>query len=305
MPYRRMLISVGVFVFLVAVFLIVSLGYVIQKKGMFEKKYHYTLSAKSGSDLIEGMPILYSGFEIGVVTTLTLTDEGKVEVIIEIPKHERRWVKEDSLFILNKPLIGSATIIVESKDLSSKALKESEHKMLVTKDGINELIEKVQPVLDDIQGITSNINYLTSKKSDISRTLTHVEVITGKIAQTRAVNQLDIILADISFIVKELSESLTNKDKGLLSQVSLMLRHADEGILGKDDSSLSRINALLDDIAQKLKALDSTVSSINSASGDIKGLTGDVKFTMKKTDELLNGLNGIVGKSPSGEVSLP
>ena len=62
---------------------------------------------------------------------------------------------------------------------------------------------------------------------------------------------------------------------------------------------------MLDDIALKLQSLNQTVDAINGSSAEIKGLTGDVKFSIKKADELLNGLNGIVGSSPSGEVTLP
>jgi phospholipid/cholesterol/gamma-HCH transport system substrate-binding protein len=305
MPYRKMLISVGIFVLVIATLLVFSIGYVMQKQGVFEKKFHYTLFAKSGADLIEGMPILYSGFEIGVVTKLTLTDEGKVEVIIEIPKHEQRWLKDGSVFYLNKPLIGSATIIVETPDLAAAELSESKHQTLETKDGINELIGKVQPVLDDLQGIVSNVNHITSKESDLSKTMHNVEQITAKLSQTKAVTHIDDILSEVLHSITEIRTSLTDAQEGIMHQVSDMIEHADSGILGDKNSSLSRINDMLDDIAMKLQKLNKTVDAVNDASGDIKGLSSDIKFTIKKTDEVINGLNGIVGSSPSGEVTLP
>ena len=278
-----MLISVGVFVALTGVLLVFSFGYIIQKKGLFEKKYHFNLVASSGADLVEGMPVLYSGFSIGMVTSLKLTDAGRVEVIVEIPKHERRWVKVDSKFYLNKPLIGTPTIMVESENLSATLLSEKSERQLITKDGINELIGKVQPVLDDLQGIVNNVNMITSEKSALAQTLKNVEVVTYKLSQSRVVTEVDAILKDVQLLVK----------------------NADEGVFGDQNSSLSRINAMLDDIAVKLKKLDHTVDAINESSDEVNGLTKDVKFSMKKTDEILNGLNGLIGSQATGEVSLP
>jgi phospholipid/cholesterol/gamma-HCH transport system substrate-binding protein len=282
-----MLISVGFFIFLTAVLLIVGLGYVISQKGIFEKKFYYNLVAKSGADLIEGMPVLYSGFEIGAVTRLDLTDEGKVEVVIEIPKHEQRWIRRSSLFYLNKPLIGSAAIVVESPMLNDVALDEKDERQLLTVDGINELIAKVQPVLDDIQGIVNNVNKITDAKSDLAKTLKNVEVITYKISQTKAVNHLDQMM------------------KELRVNIASILEKVDKKILGDNNSSISKVNAMLDDIAMKLKKLDKTVDAVNQSSGQIEGLTQDVKFSMKKTDEILNGVSGLIGSKPEGEVTLP
>lgn len=286
-----MLISVGIFVVLTAVLLVLSIGYIIQKKGFFEKKYHFNLVASSGADLVEGMPVLYSGFTIGVVTSLKLTDKGQVYVVIEIPKHERRWLKENSLFYLNKPLIGSPTIMVESKKLEASLLENHAERELITKDGINELIGKVQPVLDDLQGIVTNINLLTSEKGDLAKILRNSEIISYKLSKSNVVSKVESALVD--------------KKRGILPEVALLVKNANSGILGENNSSLSRINAMLDDIALKLKKLDHTVDVINESSDDVSGLTKDVKFSIKKTDEVLEGLSAIIGSQPEGKVVLP
>ena len=283
MPYRKMLISVGIFVVLTALILVVSFGYIIQKKGIFEKKFHYTLIASSGADLIEGMPILYSGFEIGVVTKLTLAEDGRVEVVVEVPKHQLRWIRRSTLFNLNKPLIGSAAIEVESPMLEDEPLDYKSRRKLITIDGVNELIAKVQPVLDDLQDIVSNINDLTDEQADLALILKNVELITSKISKTKAVSSLDTIMDEVQGIIQK----------------------AEQVILGDRNSSFSKINGMLDDISKKLKRLDQTVEAVNGSASNIEGLTKDVKFSLKKTDEILDGVSGIIGSEPEGEVSLP
>ena len=278
-----MLISVGIFVVLTAILLVLSVGYIIQKKGLFEKKYHFNLVATSGSDLVEGMPVHYSGFTIGVVTQLKLTDEGRVEVVIEIPKHEHRWLKQSSLFYLNKPLIGTPTIVVESKNLEDVLLAEGTERELITKDGINELIAKVQPVLDDLQGIVNNVNNLSSEKSDLAKILKNVEVVTYKLSKSKAVSGLDAAMKELENALADIRAELVDKKDGILPHV--------------DD--------LIKDVAMKLKKLDHTVDVVNKSSDEVSGLTKDLKFTMKKTDEILNGVSGFIGSKAEGEVHLP
>ncbi len=294
MQYKKMLIAVGALIFATMVLLVFSVGYIVQKKGIFEKKYHYKLVAKSGADLVEGMPILYSGFEIGTVTKMKLTESGDVEIVIEIPESQIRWIKSDSKFILDKPLIGSPKIVVQSPNLDAQTLSMTEVRDIVTQDGINELVAKVQPVLDNLQGILQNVNTLTSKEGDLTKILHHVEVTTGKIAQSRAVQRVDEVMDEVKQISVMLKEDI---DKAM--------KQVDKMFLADHNSSAAKVNAMLDDINQKVKSLNATVEAINGVSKELGGLTKDVKFSMKKADSVLEGVNGIIGSEPEGEVTLP
>ncbi len=302
MQYKKMVISVGVFVFATALLLAIGLGYIVQKKGLFEKKYHFKLEADSGADLVEGMPILFSGFEIGTVKSLKLTNKGHVEIELEIPEHQVRWVNESSTFVLDKPLIGSASIVIETKDLKAKPLSLSSVRRISTKDGINELVGKVQPVVDNLIAVLANLKAMTDQEGDMSKILHHLEVTTAKIQNTHAVEKIDDILLSLEASVNDMRTQLLDEKSGLLAKVS---KSVTEDILGEHNSSLSRVNAMLDDIALKLKKLDETVDAINGISRELGGMTQDIKFTMKKSDRLIDGLNGIIGSAPKGEVTLP
>ncbi|MDH5465188.1 MAG: MlaD family protein, partial [Thiovulaceae bacterium] len=122
MRHNKMAVTVGAFILVTSLLFFLGVIYVVSEKGIFEKKYYYTLMAESGEDLAQGMPILFSGFEIGTVINMDLDDDGRVKLQIEIPEHQLRWVKSDSKFILDKPLIGSAKIMVITENLESETL---------------------------------------------------------------------------------------------------------------------------------------------------------------------------------------
>ena len=77
-----------------------SISYVAYKKGLFEKEHTYVLSSKSGENLTEGMPVVFSGFKIGRVDSLELNSDGVVVIKIKVSNRHLKWIRSDSIFIL-------------------------------------------------------------------------------------------------------------------------------------------------------------------------------------------------------------
>ncbi|KIM11458.1 MAG: hypothetical protein KU37_04375 [Sulfuricurvum sp. PC08-66] len=293
-----MVIAVGVFVVATALLLTLFAWYVIDKKGVFETKYPYRLIARDGTDLAEGMPVVYSGFAIGSVVRLTLTDEGEVVLHIEVPEHERRWLHEDSVFILDKPLIGSAKIMVTTTNLTSELLAPNSRREVYTKDGINELIAKVQPLLDEVQGIATNINRMTKPDSNINNMLADIEIITDKVSKLQALDTIDATLLEVKAMVDSLSDQIAHPEHGMVAR-------ADRQLLGEHNSSMAMVNAMLRDAQAKLKSLDETVNAVNAISRQMGTMTNDVMFTLQKTDVLMDKVDGMISSTPEAVVELP
>jgi len=98
--------KVGLFIVSTTIIILAALLYLANEKGFFAKVYTFTLSSKSGDGLTEGMPVVFSGFNIGKVSTLELDDKGLVLIKIKISQRHVKWIKADSAFILYRPLIG-------------------------------------------------------------------------------------------------------------------------------------------------------------------------------------------------------
>lgn len=298
MQYRKMVISVGAFVVLTTLLLISTAFYVIDKKGIFKPKFEFKLVTKDGNGLSEGMPVVYSGFEIGSVVNLELTKEGEVVMHIEIPSYQHKWIHEDSVFVLDKPLIGTPSIIVNTANLSSDLLKGNDSRDIVTKDGINELVAKVQPLLDEVQGVVTNVNKMTKDESDINKILYNVEVITAKVAKIEALSTIDETLLEVKSMVKRLKYQISDPKVGIVAKANAQL-------LGEHNSSMSMINATIADVQAKVKSLDATVAQVNKMSKSMGTMTDDVMFTVKKTDILIDKVDAMVSDTPTDVIQLP
>jgi phospholipid/cholesterol/gamma-HCH transport system substrate-binding protein len=78
--------KVGLFIICTTIVICLTLLYLAKEKGFFTTVHTFTLSSKTGEGFTEGMPVVFSGFNIGKVHALELNDKGIVLIKIKIPQ---------------------------------------------------------------------------------------------------------------------------------------------------------------------------------------------------------------------------
>lgn len=263
---RNIQFKVGLFILITSAMIISFIGYVAYKKGVFEKHHIYTLSSKSGENLTEGMPVVFSGFKIGRVESLELNNEGLVLIKIRVPDQHIKWIRTDSVFILEKPLIGSARIYIATANLNAPALPETAVPKIIEVNDINDAIKSVKPILEKISGIMDNMETLVSNLADPEGDLTTI------LNNTR---------------------SITRQADGVLKKVDTMAAKTDEQIYGPQ-GVLAHVQAILKDLIIKLKKMDPILDNINKISADTADTTKDLKLLRQDIDRMVHDIDGVV-----------
>ncbi|HQL00899.1 MAG TPA: hypothetical protein PK090_09000 [Smithellaceae bacterium] len=310
MPISREF-KVGLFVACTAAIIAVSLAALAMGKGLFETVHTFTLSSKSGDGFTEGMPVVFSGFNIGVVHGLELSDEGLVLIRIRIPHRHVKWIRSGSSFVLYRPLIGAARIVVNTDNLSSPALSENVIPEVTVVNDINDAIARIEPMLDRLTKIADNVERLTrtlaDPRGDLHKTLGHAEKITSNLAGKKSV--LEMAVSD--------EESIHAVHEALRKLDDIMARL--DGLLAKTDAqlynpegALPQVNAILKDVLQKLQKLDKTIDNINRISADtsegmkdFRILRSDIDDAVAAIDNLVQKLDGVVGSKKMPELKTP
>ncbi|MCX5857643.1 MAG: MlaD family protein [Deltaproteobacteria bacterium] len=265
MPHNIPL-KVGLFIVITSLMIISFIGYVAYKKGFFAKEHTYTLSSKSGENLTEGMPVVFSGFKIGRVDSMELNSDGLVIIKIKVPDQHIKWIRAESIFILEKPLIGSARIYIATANLNSPPLPEKVIPRIVEANDINEAIKNVKPFVEKINTIADNIQILTSTLAEPD--------------------------GDMNKILSN-AKDITRQIDGILKKVDTMAVKTDERIYGKE-GVLLHITTLLKDMIVKLKKLDPILDNMNKISADTADTTKDMKLLRKDIDSMVNDITGMV-----------
>jgi len=310
--------KVGLFIGCTAIIIMAALLYIAMGKGVFENMHTFTLSSRSGDGFTVGMPVDFSGFNIGRVKTLELNDKGIVLIEIKIPHRHVKWIRSDSSFILYRPLIGSARIVVITTNLTSLPLNADKIPEVTIVNDINDAIAKIEPVLLKVTQIADNVESLTSNLSDpkgnLNRVLGNAEKITTNLASKKSLVEMAVSdeesVRALNESLKKLKDITANVDR-ILIKVDKMADKTDSEVYGKN-GALPQVNIILKDIVRKLKKLDKTVDNINNISTDASEgmkdfhiLRSDIDDIVKILDDLVKKLDAIVGSKRAPEFKVP
>lgn len=310
--------KVGLFISCTAIIIVAALLYLAMAKGLFEKMHTFTLSSKSGDGFTEGMPVDFSGFNIGKVQALELDDKGIVLIKIKIPDRHVKWIRSDSTFILYRPLIGSARIVVNTPDLHSSMLDTNKIPEVAIVNDINDAIAKIEPVLERVTQIADNVERLTRNlsdpKGDFNRVLGNAEKITSNLASKKSLVEMAVSdeesVKALNDSLKKLKDITANVDR-ILIKVDKMADKTDSEIYG-NNGALPQVNVILKDIVGKLQKLDNTVDNINKISTDTSEgmkdfhmLRSDIDDAVNSLADVVKKLDAIIGSKKTSEFKVP
>lgn len=282
--FRNLERKVGIFV-LVA--LLGGLGvfiFIVKENDFFKSTYAVTLTAPKGTGFSQGMPIKLSGFRIGRVKSITLNDSAAVDVLLQIDRKYKKWMRKDSVARLIKEGIIGDYIVEINSGSSNELIPENGVITLGKTKAIDEIAEeiadKVKPVLMDIRDI---ISYLNSEDGDLKQTFRNLQVFTRNIEESRA--RVDDLLANGTTTV----DSAGKRFDILLSRTGSRLDQV-EPILGKVDNSLLLIEKKL---PQLLNKIEITLDNLGEVSKDLKGASAE---NLPKIPGLINKAEGVIGQ---------
>jgi phospholipid/cholesterol/gamma-HCH transport system substrate-binding protein len=284
--------------------------YVLHARGAFEDTRSLVLIAENAEGINVGMPMTFSGFPIGKVKRLDLGAKGEVRIEMAIPERDARWLKQSSVFLLEKNLLGAAKIKAFSTDLGDAPLPDGETRALLTGD----IAQEIPLLVERMKGILTNVQAMTAGESAINRTLGSVATVADRMAGEYGV--LEGVLG---------GPEQARQVVGVLQKTNSLLAHLDgvslkvDGILAKTDSqvfgpdgvmdqtrqSVAKVNAILGDARDSLRKVDVILANAQTASADVTRITGnvsaatadmarlraDVDDSLRKINHLINEIN--------------
>ena len=311
MNQRRIRIAVGLFLVVTLGLMVTAAGYVLYRKGLFEEQVAFTLVAESGQHLSAGMPVMFQGLQLGTVQRVDLNRQGQVEAAISIPEDRHRWVRTSSTFTVEKPLLGGARVVVATDDMDAPLLPEGARPRTTVQDDINRLIQRAQPVVQDLQAIVTHIRELSDQaadpEGDFRQTLAHLERFSGRLADEPA---LLTLLTDDPATARHLNQLLARAESGTgeaeatLAELRRTIARARTRLLG-DAGTVTRVDALLDDVQGKLAVLDPAVREAAASTEGLERMRDELQITIEDTRSILKRIEAIVGDEAPGEVPLP
>jgi ABC-type transporter Mla subunit MlaD len=311
MHYNKMKLAVGLFVITLTVVLITLLYLLLQEKGTFDKRFTYYFNTPSANSFNVGMPLKFSGFEIGVIDKISLRDDGSVHMAFSVTQENQKWINESTILTLKKPLIGSAHIEISS-GLKHTILAAGSTLKILINDDINGMVSKLEPVIDKMTHIIENIDkittYLAKDDSDLMQTVVNINKFSKKLADDRSL--LTSFTGDkesTKVLIHSLkqSDALVSDMRKIMKNINKLAISLDEKLVTPSSISITELNAILKDVKQKLDAVDTTVKSFGSFDGELADFKESIDVSIQKSNQIMDKVDALMQDEDKKEILLP
>jgi phospholipid/cholesterol/gamma-HCH transport system substrate-binding protein len=221
-----------------------------------------------------------------------------VDIMVEVDKKYRTWIRSDSIVKLVKEgLVGDSIVDISVGSLDKPELSDGATilyvKTLALDEMAQEIVEKVKPVLFEIRDI---ISYVNNPDGDLKKTIHNLEVLSRNLDGTR--EQTDKLLLSVN----------SNLDR-ISNRAITVLDSANNKVDSLDFAPvLARINSTIDSFDKKIPPIldkaDTTLAELaklsretrvmsESAFPKIPGLLSQTEDVLLSTDRLINSIRNI------------
>lgn len=292
--------KVGLFIIVAMLMVIATIIMFAVQSDLLTKKINIIIYSYSGEGLKKGMPVIYSGFQISRVDSIFLEDSGRVIINAGIPIKYTKWIKKDSTVkIVAQNFIGSQSLIFSGGSPNKEPITKDHEFNLLRDKGVEELIEKAKPAMDDVKIILSNIRILSDRLVKEDGDFNKLMNVIGDISEEIANKETSLgILLRTNYLTAQIDQTLSGVNKtttnvdSLLSNMNAIVKTAQTRIDQTSDTitllneNLTLSKQMMGDIDLKLQTLTPILEDVKEITANVSTASKDLKL-MRKDMELL------------------
>lgn len=302
--FKNLEFKVGLFI-LAAIFIIIATGVLVGiNKKVFTKKIHVFVKAPSGDGIKKGMPVLFSGFQIARVDSVDLKDTGEVIMKINIPEDYVKWVREDSVAkLVAQNFIGSSSVVFEGG--TGQQVKDGYEFLLKKDKGLDEIIEKAKPVMDDLKIIVENIRVITDRMADekgsfntfmkglesLGSDLVNKEGSLGYLLRSDYLKNETVKLLDNVYNLQLKIDKIADNTIKTTNSVN---RKIDEVDVNGINTLVGVSKKLIENINNSVSEIDPILANVNKITSDIGEATDNISKIRNEADYILSNTNDLI-----------
>jgi phospholipid/cholesterol/gamma-HCH transport system substrate-binding protein len=288
---------------LIAALICAFVVYVMTARGVFEETQRLVLLADDSEGIIPGMNLTFSGFPIGRVHRVELAADGSVRILIDVARKDAKWLRESSVFTMERSLVGETKIRAFSGILSDPPLAADAERTVLRGDAS----EQIPQVMSAIRALLDNLQSMTAANSPLNASLGSLQSLTGKM--TGSQGALAGLLG---------SESNAKKLISIIDHINTLLAKADNrvfghgGVMDESQAAIAQLHGLLREARDSLKKVDAILvdtqgiaANTRSATTDLNNLRSEVEHSLRKTTQLIDEINRKWPFARDTEIKLP
>lgn len=277
--------------------------YVMYARGVFEPTQRLVLITDDSTGVVPGMDLSFAGFPIGRVSKVELGDDGKVRILVDVPKKDAKWLRQSSVFTLERSIVGETRLRAYTGILTDPPLPPGAERPVLRGD----VTEEIPRLIANARGLLENLESMTASGSHIDNTLANLDAVTGRLAGRYG------LLGGVLGGEEEAKKLLLTLDR-----INAILGKADQRVFGKNgvvddtEAAIVELNGMLQDARATLKKVDAVLveaqgiaANTRVATEDLGALRGEVEASLRKVNRLVDEINRKWPFARDTEIKLP
>ena len=325
-PVKNLEFKAALLLLLMLALVLGSALYVLYARGAFERTQRLVLIADDSEGVVVGMDMTFAGFPIGRVARIELGEDGNARILIDVPRKDARWLRESSIFTMERALVGGTRIRAYSGLLSDPPLPDGAERTVLRGDTAAE----IPKLMASVRELTDNLAALTQADAALAGSLANVQSLTGrmngpqgmlgtlmgneadakKLVQT--IERANALLARADQLTTRLDGLVANADRQVFGAGAGPGGSTQGGLVADTRATVQQLNALLADARGSLQKVDAVLveakaiaSNTKEATTDLDLLRGEVESSLRKVDGLINEINRKWPFKRETEITLP
>jgi phospholipid/cholesterol/gamma-HCH transport system substrate-binding protein len=296
---RNLQFRVGLLLGLTLVVAAAFVAYVLYARGVFEAAQRLTLVADNAEGVSIGMDLTFSGFPIGRVNRIALGEDGRARIEIRVPLKDAHWLKQSSIFTLERGIVGGAKIRAISANLKDPPLQDGAERQVLrgdTSEEIPRLVATLRSVLENVEETTKSGGSLQASLGNV-RTLTErasgksgaLSALLGSDEEARkvvaAIDRANALLGSLGGVSRRLDDVLAKTDQRLFGA---------GGVMDGTERAVAQANSILEEVRENLKKVDKVLADAQATGANVKAASSDLGALRAEVDASLRKVNGII-----------
>jgi phospholipid/cholesterol/gamma-HCH transport system substrate-binding protein len=255
--------------------------YALYARGVFEATQRLTLLSDNAEGVSIGMDLSFSGFPIGRVQRISLGEDGRARIDIEIPRKDAKGLRVSSIFTLERGIVGASRIRAFSGNLQDPPLPDGAERAVLRGD----TQEEIPRMVATLRSVLENVEQVTGAGGSLQASLDSLRGVTERLGNKE----------DMEKVV-----SLIDRANALLASLDGVVAKTDErmfgsgGVVDGTQRAVDQANAILNELRESLKRVDRILADAQAVSGSAKAATTDLAQLRAEVDASLRKVSGLI-----------
>ncbi len=291
----RVGLLLGLTIMVAAVFII----YALYARGVFEATQRLTLVSDNAEGVSIGMDLTFSGFPIGRVQRIALGEDGRARILIDIPRKDAKWLRNSSIFTLERGIVGGARIRAFTGNLQDSPLPDDAVREVLrgdTQEEIPRMVATLRSVLENVEQMTGSGGSLQASLANV-RTLTErlggrhgaLGAVLGNEDDAKkviaAIDRANALLASLGGVTRRIDNVVGKADQRILGE---------GGVVEGTQRAVDQANSILNELRESLKRVDKILADAQAVSGNAKAATADLAALRAEVDASVRKVSGLI-----------